>query len=103
MAPYTQEQKRIMRIARKKRKKLQRREARKADQLRKFDAQTQADVDTINEEACRNRKLANKYYSMWRQCTKEKRNTAKLCDKKCETVWLCTYPPLFLNMHLISK
>ena len=60
--------------------------ARKADRLKKLDAQTQAAVDAIKVEACCNRKLANKYYSMWRQCTKEKRNTAKLCDKKRETV-----------------
>ena len=73
MAP-TQEQKRIMRIACKKRKKSQRREARKADRLRKLDAQTEAAVDAIKEEACRNRKLANKYYSMWRQCTKEEKH-----------------------------
>ena len=81
MAP-TQEQKRIVRIVCKEQRKLQQRETKKSDQLRKLDGQTQAAVHAIKEQASHHRKLVNKYYSVGRQCIKEKENVSKLCDKK---------------------
>jgi hypothetical protein len=66
MAP-TQEQKKRMRIARKKRKRLERKEAREAKQRAHYSIHTPPALGAIQEEANRQKALANKYYSMWRK------------------------------------
>ena len=81
MAP-TLEQKRKMRIARKKRKKLMRMEERKAKQRAVNVKEIEATVAATREEASRERQLASKYYRMWKKCSTQKKDISKLLEKK---------------------
>ena len=82
MAP-TQEQKR-MQIARKKRIKLERQETNKAKQ----NEQIEATLTAVRQEASRQKDLAIKYYSLWKESAKQHRdvNVIKLKERKRETV-----------------
>lgn len=70
MAP-TPEEKRRMRIARKKRKKLQRREERKAKLTGKYSQELEVAIRAVNDEASHHKQLASKYYTLWRKCAKQ--------------------------------
>lgn len=84
-APTT-EQKRTMRIARKKRKKLERRQTREAQQEARHSKVAEAAIATAREEANRQRKLASKYYKLWAKCAKQKNEMAKLWGEKRQRV-----------------
>lgn len=84
--PPSAEQKRKMRIARKKRKKLARRETRKAQHEARYSKLAETALAAAREEANRHRELASKYYKLWTECAKQKKEIAKLWGKKRQTV-----------------
>lgn len=84
--PPSAEQKRKMRIARKKRKKLARRETRKAQHEARYSKLAETALAAAREEANRHRELVSKYYKLWTECAKQKKEIAKLWGKKRQTV-----------------
>ena len=95
MSP-TQEQKKEIRIARKKRKRLDRKEASEAKNATlHYSIHTQVSCSRRNpgslEEPNYHKELASKYYSKWSKSAREKKQVAKLWDKKHQTVSLDVY------------
>ena len=102
MSP-TQEQKKEIRIARKKRKRLDRKEASEAKNATlHYSIHTQVGCSRRNpgnlEEPNCHKELASKYYSQWSKSAGEKKEVAKLWDKKHQRVSLdvCTVRCKFL-------
>ncbi len=91
MSP-TQEQKKEIRIARKKRKRLDRKEASEAKNATlHYSIHTQVSCSRRNpgnlEEPNCHKELASKYYSQWSMSAGEKKEVAKLWDKKHQRVY----------------
>lgn len=70
MAP-TLEEKRRMRIARKKRKRLQQREERKSKQAAKYGKDLEVAIKAVTNDASHTKQLASKYYNLWKKCAKQ--------------------------------
>ena len=88
MAP-TLEEKRKMQITR---KKLMRKEERKVKQRTENAKEIEATVAALSEETSRQRQLARKYYTVWKECPIQK-DTSKQLEKN-ETV--------SLNLHTFT-
>ena len=92
----TQEQKKEIWIARKKRKRLDRKEASEAKNATlHYSIHTQVSCSRRNpgslEEPNYHKELASKYYSKWSKSAREKKQVAKLWDKKHQTISLDVY------------
>ena len=102
---HTTEQKRRMRIARKKRKKLQQREAMKA----KWDAKPEIATRLMHDESRHHKQLASTYCSLWRKCIQQNKELqSQLLGKQYGRVsamfnLICCRISVDINVYMLNS